>query len=474
LMGDYTQSSIVNEESLFLSAVIELFSSNYQRAFILIKQLLESYPDSDRLSDYYFWYGVLQYEIEKNSMQTIMAMRQVDINGNRADDRLFLLAKVNHDQNNWASVNSSLLNLKKLYPKSPFLEEGLYLQSQATFEQKQYNSSLEILNELENTFDPLNNPVRAIDLRVRVLMALQRYEQADDVLRRSIKIYASFSLIKLRIEVLKHINDPRRIIDVTGLGLGISISKDQGFLFFHQAESLYEMKQYEQAYTVYNLALKNPPENKSRIINYRILKIHFELGRIDELEKGAIRLLGKVKDDNYAKEILHLLSGYFLERDQKEKAEPYLKQLIDNYEKSVRQEDLTPEQRIEQIVLIGEIYNDLDEYEQAERWLNYGLKSMEAVENGRKKWQLRILREKGFALFELDQHSKALASSLKVLYLDRSLSVQQRYDLNLRIASSYVKLNRNKEAKAIYRKMLNNFEDSNSQREVKALLGKLM
>ena len=75
-------------------------------------------------------------------------------------------------------------------------------------------------------------------------------------------MYADFSLIKLRIEVLKHINDPRRIISVTGLGLGISIREDQGFLFFHQADALYEMKHYEQAYTVYGLALKNPPEIK--------------------------------------------------------------------------------------------------------------------------------------------------------------------------------------------------------------------
>ena len=61
-----------------------------------------------------------------------------------------------------------------------------------------------------------------------------------------------------------------------------------------------------------------------------------------------------------------------------------------------------------------------------------------------------------------------------MLYLDRSLSEQQRYDRNLRIASSYVKLNRNKEANAIYRKMLNNFEDSDHQKEVEALLGNLM
>ena len=47
---------------------------------------------------------------------------------------------------------------------------------------------------------------------------------------------------------------------------------------------------------------------------------------------------------------------------------------------------------------------------------------------------------------------KALAASLKVLYLDRSLSEQQLYELNLRIASSYVQSKAKKEAKAIYRK----------------------
>ena len=67
-------------------------------------------------------------------------------------------------------------------------------------------------------------------------------------------MHSDFSLIKLRIKVLKQINDPRRIIGVSGLGLGISISEEQGFLFFHQADALYEMKQYEQAFTVYSLA----------------------------------------------------------------------------------------------------------------------------------------------------------------------------------------------------------------------------
>ena len=74
---------------------------------------------------------------------------------------------------------------------------------------------------------------------------------------------------------------------------------------------------FSLSFTVYSLALKNPPKNKSRFINYRILKIHFELGRIDELEQGASLFMGNVKDDDYAIEILHLLSGYFLEKNQR-------------------------------------------------------------------------------------------------------------------------------------------------------------
>ena len=136
------------------------------------------------------------------------------------------------------------------------------------------------------------------------------------------------------------------------------------------------------------------------------------------------------RDDGYSDEILHLLGNYFLERKQKEKAAPYLKQLIANHKNSVRQVELDPEKRVEQIVLIGGLYNKLANYELAERWLNQALKSMETVEGGRKKWQLHILKEKGFALYKLGKHRQALAASLKVLYLDRSLAKQKKYDLN--------------------------------------------
>ena len=465
---------IVKEESLYLGTVIELLLKDHQKALQHLKQLLAEYAGSERQSDYYFWYGVLLYELEKSYLQTIMAMRQVDREGERDDDRLFLLGKVNHDQQKWRAVISAFAKLQKLHPGSQFLEEGLYLQAQAFFELKQYNSGLEILNELQNTFGQLKKPVRAVHLRVQILVAMQRYEQADDVLQRMIEESSDFSLIKLRVEVLKYIKDPRRILSVTGVGLELSTNKDQGFLYFHRANALFDTKKYEEANTYYTLALKNPPKDTRRVINYRILKIQYELGRIPELLQGADLFLKVSRDDFYSYEILHMLSNYFLEKKQREKAFSYLKQLVANYKKSVRKVELAPEKRLEQIVLIGQLYNELTNYELAERWLNQALKSMETVEEGRKKWQLHIFKEKGFALYKLGKHRQALAASLKVLYLDRSLSNQQRYDLNLRIASSYVQLKRTKEARSIYLKMQKRFKDTVRQKEIEKLLRSLM
>ena len=162
-----------------------------------------------------------------------------------------------------------------------------------------------------------------------------------------------------------------------------------------------------------------------------------------------------------------------MELNQMEKAAPYLEQLVSNYKNSVRKEELAPEKRVEYIVIIGELYNDLKKYDIAERWLNQALKSMETVKEGRKKWQLYILGEKGLSLFMQNKHPQALAANLKVLYLDRNLSEQKGYDLNIMVASSYVQLGRETEARAIYNKMLKKFKNEKQKNMVEKLLSTL-
>ena len=118
-------SLVVIEESIYLRTVMKLLAAEHSKAFQDLKLLLEDYSNSARLSDYYFWYGVMMYEIAKRPKDTIMAMRQVDQQGERDDDRWYLLGKVNHDQQKWKRAISAFTNLKRRHPTSEFLEEGL-------------------------------------------------------------------------------------------------------------------------------------------------------------------------------------------------------------------------------------------------------------------------------------------------------------------------------------------------------------
>ena len=102
---------------------------------------------------------------------------------------------------------------------------------------------------------------------------------------------------------------------------------------------------------------------------------------------------------------------------------------------------------------------------------------MDKIKKSEEQWkqeltseQYRILREKGLAAFEQGKYRRALSADLKVNYLDKNLTSKQKYKLSLRIAQSYQKLKRIREAKTIFQKMLKNFKDEDQQQEIKRRL----
>lgn len=165
--------------------------------------------------------------------------------------------------------------------------------------------------------------------------------------------------------------------------------------------------------------------------------------------------------------MLQLLGNYHHILNQPERAWTYLNKLAENLESAVRSTELSPERRLELVTRIGEIYNTTGRYDQAGQWLNQALRLMDEYPGGKQEYQLRILREKGLAAFKQGQHERALNANLKVAYLDKSLSPEKKYELNLRIASSYQQLHRVQGAKSIYLKMLKQFPDPERQAEIK-------
>jgi tetratricopeptide (TPR) repeat protein len=165
-----------------------------------------------------------------------------------------------------------------------------------------------------------------------------------------------------------------------------------------------------------------------------------------------------------------MLGNYSFRKNRPEQAKHYLEKLVANQRLAVRNPELDPLQRLELVTRIGEEYNLLEDYQSAEQWLNQALRLMEDIPDQKQNYHLRILREKGLAAFEQGKYRRALSSDLKVNYLDKNLSSKQKYKLSLRIAQSYQKLKRIREAKTIFQKMLKDFKDETRQQEIKRRL----
>ena len=230
---------------------------------------------------------------------------------------------------------------------------------------------------------------------------------------------------------------------------------------------------FAKAFVHYEQALFSPPAGQQAFIRFRLIKIHYQQKEFGAFESRAKAFLEEDHQSENANDLLLMLGTYHFQQDRPEKAKPYLEQLVSNQVLAVRNPELDPVRRLELVTRIGEQYNLLEDFQSAEQWLNQGLRLMEDLPDQKKDYHLRILREKGLAAFNQGKYNRALSSDLKVNYLDKNLSSEQKYKLSLRIAQSYQKLKRYREAKTIYQKMLKNNKDESLQKEIKSRIKKL-
>ncbi|MEE3122181.1 MAG: tetratricopeptide repeat protein [SAR324 cluster bacterium] len=463
----------IRETALFQRTLIELELRDLDKARAHLQQLLETYPESIRKDEYFFWYALVLHEKHDNPTASLMALRQIQNRGERADDSLYLQGRIHLEQSNWKLALRSLTRLRSDHPGSPYLEDGLRYLAEAFYHQKKHVEAHSVLAELRRRFHQLKKPSVVIHLQARNMMAMGDHAGASQILQTELRRHSDFSLIQLQLEVLEKLKDQEGILEVTQLGLNLSVTENQSYLHFHRANALFKTKRLLKAFVHYEQALLNPPAGQDSFIRYRLIKIHYLLGEYADFESGAESYVDEIKEGDYSNELLQLLGNRYAAVQRLEKALFYRDRLVKNLEKTVRNPELKPLRRLELVSRIGELYNIMESHQAAEQWLNRALKLMEDVPGGKERYHLKILREKGLAAFKQGKPKRALSADLKVKYLDKKLPHEQKYDLNLRIAASYLMLKRNREAKAIYRTMLKEFKEEEFQGEIKRRMKQL-
>ena len=466
-------SPVIRERALYHRVLIELEVKDYERSEKHLEQLLASYPESIYRSEYHFWYALVLHEKNLDPIRSLMALRQIDEGSERVDDSLFLQGRIHLEQSNWSQAVRVFRKLKTNLVDSPYLEPGLLFLAEAFFQQKNHVEAQAVLSELRQKFNPLQEPIPVIHLQVRNLKAMGAFEEADDLLRKDLQQHSDFSLIQLHLSILEELGDQQGILETSRLGLNLAATENQAYLHLQRANALYQTENYAKAFVHYEQALFSPPAGQQAFIRFRLIKIHYQQKEFGAFESRAKAFLEEDHQSENANDLLLMLGTYYFQQDRPEKAKPYLEQLVSNQVLAVRNPELDPVRRLELVTRIGEQYNLLEDFQSAEQWLNQGLRLMEDLPDQKKDYHLRILREKGLAAFNQGKYNRALSSDLKVNYLDKNLSSEQKYKLSLRIAQSYQKLKRYREAKTIYQKMLKNNKDERLQKEIKSRIKKL-
>ena len=466
-------SPVIRERALYHRVLIELEVKDYERSEKHLEQLLASYPESIYRSEYHFWYALVLHEKNLDPIRSLMALRQIDEGSERVDDSLFLQGRIHLEQSNWSQAVRVFRKLKTNLVDSPYLEPGLLFLAEAFFQQKNHVEAQAVLSELRQKFNPLQEPIPVIHLQVRNLKAMGAFEEADELLRKDLQQHPEFSLIQLHLNILEELGDQQGILETSRLGLNLAATENQAYLHLQRANALYQTENYSKAFVHYEQALFSPPSGQQAFIRFRLIKIHYQQKEFGAFESRAKAFLEEDHQSENANDLLLMLGTYHFQQDRPEKAKPYLEQLVSNQVLAVRNPELDPVRRLELVTRIGEQYNLLEDFQSAEQWLNQGLRLMEDLPDQKKDYHLRILREKGLAAFNQGKYNRALSSDLKVNYLDKNLSPEQKYKLSLRIAQSYQKLKRYREAKTIYQKMLKNNKDERRQKEIKSRIKKL-
>ena len=451
----------VQEQALFLRSTIKLRTRDFERARKHLHELLSRFEESRQRSEYYFWLGVLQLEKRKSLRSVRLSMRQVIPDGPRGDERLYVLGFANHEAKEWGRAITTLRQLIDSHPRSPFREEGYYRLADAYYQQGHHQEADQAFSGLREEFQQLNHAVRVIKRQAQNMIKLGRLKEAHALLLKDIPVYPDFQLVSLHLDVLSKLQDDSGMLELTSRAQDYEFTNDQqGLLSYHHANTLFRMMRMDESLSHYLNAQRYPPPNRIRFIQYRIIWIHHILKNHSQVTSLGEKFVKENQSDSKENKVLIWLSDYYEHLGERNRAEPHWRQLAVNYQAAAGQVSLPMEERLGLIVRIGRLYNKLADHKEAERWVDQGLVlNKEMGGDGQRERTLGLLKEKGIAAYELGQHKRALAASLKVSYLDRSMLESEMYELHLRIADSYQQLGRTREAKAIYRKLLLRLKD---------------
>ncbi|MDP7560319.1 MAG: tetratricopeptide repeat protein, partial [Planctomycetota bacterium] len=302
----------IQEQALFLRSTIELRSRDFEQAGNHLQELLSEFEESSQRSEYYFWLGVLQLEQRQSLKGIHLSMRQVEPDGPRGDGRWYVLGFSSHETNDWGKAIAFLKQLVEKHSQSLFREEGFYRLADAYYQQGQHLEADQVFSEYREEFQQLSNAVRVIERQAQNTIKLGKLEEAHALLLKEVPIHPDFRLVALHLDILNEIQDDPGVLELANRVRNYDFSSDQrGLVSYHQANSLFRMKRFEESLGFYLEAQQDPPPDRLRFIKYRIIQGHHTLNNYSQFTALSENFVKENQNDGKGNRVLTWLSDYY-------------------------------------------------------------------------------------------------------------------------------------------------------------------
>ncbi|MBF0236724.1 MAG: hypothetical protein HQM12_03400 [SAR324 cluster bacterium] len=445
LVDSNQTSSSIKEQGMFLLIKSFIILKDFKQAELYLIQIIQKYPSSLNIGEYYFWYGIVLYEIGEHT-HALMALKQNNLDSEIGINSTVAIAEWYYLNQDWDQATHYYELIIEKYSGSDYSQLAKFKLANILYLTQNYNEAEVVINELVSKSD---NKI-AFDitlLHVKILSNLNRIDHAIELLENEFKQNRFNNLIiREYFDLLEKQKKYQRIISFSQIMENKQSSDiDLSFLYMKKADALLALNKKQEASVFYEKFLNNAGRDQ-RGIHYRLIKLKYDLLEYFEFERQAKAFIQNDVADEWMIKVLELLTKYYSEIKDSTQKLLYMESLAKNYEKILKN-GIDSKQQVIIMVKIGRINNEMKKYSMAEIWLK---QAVELANLYFDKW--KIFDQLGIAEYGQQKYYEASTNFLKILYLDKTIQNQKKNELIEKIQVCLKNDNLLMESKALFQK----------------------
>ena len=432
--------------ALLNQAALRLKQNNLKEAYQILQRLVADFSELEQSSEFFFWLGLTHYQLHHKLYR--LAFHQVSPSSSRGDDKQFFLGKFYFSQQNFSQSHRHFQTLIKQYPNSEYIDESYYRLAQIAFIKRDYTTSKKLFETWHQNApqSPVSN--HHLELWVQSSMALKEWENALALIEK-FGHRKHYPIMRMQLDALEQKKQFQTLISTSHQMLKLSLTKRQKeWILMKQASVALILQKDQDALKYYEQALVYAIAENRRICYYQIASLSNKLQLKSKFIEHAESFENIKKYDEQYIEILLLMTSHYNPKKQSKKLKQTRKNLIQAYQFVLKSSKLSPQKRVTLNIQLAHEQTALGQLKSSQKSLQTALHTLDTEP------PLAFFQEKGWQAFQSQNYETAIASYLRFIYLNQTITKTEKTKILQKIKYAYQQLKQPQEQEAIQKLLI--------------------